>query len=86
VRKEKCNKKTIFNKSNNLLLTFIFLFIGLIYVDLPSGDRYENQVETFCWTLRILTHLAGLFGLGGIVFQYSVWKIVDNFWSTFHTL
>jgi len=51
-------------------VSFIFLFIGLIYVALPSGDRYENQVETFCWTLRILTHLTGLLGMGGIVFQH----------------
>jgi len=67
----------ISNKKMNFGLywiSFIFLFIGLIYVALPSGDRYANQVETFCWTLRILTHITGLLGLGGFIFQHYYFK------------
>jgi len=69
----------ICNKRMNVLLyttAFIFLFIGLIFVAFHIGSStVENTtVDNFTWILRILTHVAGILGLSGIVFQHYYYK------------
>jgi len=69
----------ICNKRMNVLLyttAFIFLFIGLIFVAFHIGFSADENttVDNFTWILRILTHVAGILGLSGIVFQHYYYK------------